>query len=608
MDKPQPTRERIKLALGPFVGSITTTSVKIWLNVETVDADKKVYVTLRMQQQAPRLGREYKSRADIRTMRDSSVAATGIIECPHAHFGTGIIEISDLQPNSKYLYQLWEDEEHSIKLDLDGLKDSELFFWTLPIDGYGRQLDFLLMSCHNPATKKDDGYDGFAVWHQIPSIIHEDQNGNVRFAILTGDQVYADKVEGELLAEKNPRKRQELYLKIYKEFWGNIEYRRVLCRLPAVLMWDDHDITDGWGSREDSFTTPKSSKFKPEWKGLFESGKEMFALMQASRNPEPLFPNFAGGFDTCFTVGKAGFVIADLRSNRNVRKKKIWNPEQLDGIKAWVASHKHELHTLFFVSSVVFSHGAPKIESWILKQWFRVLDVARFAGGVVLLRSPVQWFDRTFGDLRDDINDSWGAEVNAEEADRLLDFLFELENPPDPKDSLNVIILSGDIHTPGYSTIYSSQDGLKKAVIPHIVSTPVAYEPFSWIGEAVFRHLTKVVALGKNGRYTSQVSHHFCYRNVVVVSLRNYEKDESHLKVKYYLEGFPEPQIMLFDLIHGARREAIEWPEPPEKKTWLKRLRSKLKWRKRKRRFGKSAPEPPSASPGFDLPESAPPT
>jgi hypothetical protein len=61
--------------------------------------------------------------------------------------------------------------------------------------------------------------------------------------------------------------------------------------------------------------------------------------------------------------------------------------------------------------------------------------------------------------------------------------------------------------------------------------------------------------------YTAQVSHHFCYRNVVVVSLRNYEEEESHLKVKYYLEGFPEPQVMLFDLNHGSRREAINWSE-----------------------------------------------
>lgn len=600
MNKSVSTRAQTKLVLGPFVGNITSSSVKLWLNVETADADKRVFVTLKMHQQAPEMARDYRSKADIKTLTPRSAVATGIIECPHADLGTGIVEIKNLEPNSRYSYQLWEDEAHSIKLELDGLQESDLFFWTLPKDGYDRQLDFLLMSCHNPETKKDDGFDGFAVWNQIPSIIDEDQNANVRFAILAGDQVYADEVEARLLSEEDPRKRRELYLEMYKKFWSHTAYRKVLCRLPAIMMWDDHDITDGWGSREDSFTDSKSKEFKPEWLRLFQTAREMFALMQASRNPDPLSPNFAGGFDTCFRVGKAGFVFADLRSNRNVKKKKVWDPEQLEAIKTWVATNKHHLHTLFFVSSVVFSHGAPKIETWVLKQWFRVLDIAKFASGVILLRSPVRWFDRTFGDLRDDINDSWGAEVNAEEADRVLDFLFELENPPDEKDSLNVIILSGDIHTPGYSTIYSAQEGLKKAVIPHIVSTPVAYEPFSWIGEAIFRHLTKVVALGKKNLYTSQVSHHFCYRNVVVISLRNYEKDESHLKVKYYLEGFPEPQVMLFDLIHGARREAIEWQTVTEKKrSWWRRLFSN---RKAKRRSRARVKEIPSESPGLDLP------
>ncbi len=623
---------RIKLSLGPFVGDITESSVKIWINVEAEDHDKTVYVTLKRVEKAPSLAREYKSKDDIKPVSDRGPKPAGVITCTRENLGTGVVTIANLQPNSRYEYELWEDADHSVRLDLnpvakstaeptflrrmrsraksdvtlkesDRLQPDDLFFWTLPEDGYGRQLDFLLMSCHHPDTKKTDGFDGFGVWHHIPKIIDVKQNGNVRFAILAGDQVYADEVEAKLLNETDPHKRRALYLDIYRKFWGNIGYRKVLCRLPAVLMWDDHDITDGWGSREDSFVDGKSTEFKPEWKGLFDTGRDMFALMQASRNPEPVSKDFKNGFDTCFKVGGAGFVLADLRSNRNVRRKEVWKPDQLAGIKSWIQANKEGMHTLFFVSSVVFSHGAPKIETWILRKWFRVLDFAKFSARLKFLKGAVKWFDSKFGDLRDDINDSWGAEVNAKEADRVLDFLFELENPPNEKDSLNVIILSGDIHTPGYSTIYSSQENLKKAVIPHIVATPVSYEPFSWVGEAVFRHLTKVVALGEQGRYTSQVSHHFCYRNVVVISLRNYEADESNLKVKYYLEGFPEPQVMLFDLIHGAKREDIKWEEPPEKepgglsKFW-QRLRGK------KSTAGRLPM--PAASPSMDLPESPP--
>jgi hypothetical protein len=35
--------------------------------------------------------------------------------------------------------------------------------------------------------------------------------------------------------------------------------------------------------------------------------------------------------------------------------------------------------------------------------------------------------------------------------------------------------------------------------------------------------------------------------------------DDPFLKVKHYLEGFPEPQILFFDLKRGSHREAIAW-------------------------------------------------
>jgi hypothetical protein len=89
----------------------------------------------------------------------------------------------------------------------------------------------------------------------------------------------------------------------------------------------------------------------------------------------------------------------------------------------------------------------------------------------------------------------------------------------------------------------------------------------------------------------------------VIISLRNYEDDESHLKVKYYLEEFPEPQVMLFDLNHGGHREAIKWREPVKPKSFLDKLRF---WRKDK---STDSHEPKTAEipvTPLDLPESPP--
>ena len=535
--------------LGPFIGNVTASTATIWIQIPNLvkDETRTVFVTL------------HEGAVDVLESR------SGLINAAYNNLNVGIVRFDALKPDTVYFYKLWTDAEHKAALDTNGLVESDLHFQTLPIDGFSDQMDFLLMSCHDPETSPNDGADGFAVWARLPDIIKENQN--VRFALLVGDQIYADEKEAELLKEQDLRKRQELYLGVYQKFWDNVYYRKVLCSLPAVLMWDDHEITDGWGSREESFQKKAPKEFKDEWDRLLRTAQSVFDQMQASRNPEPL-PQSATNktFDFCFKIGRAGFAVPDLRSNRNVKLPQIMSLAQLDAIRTWVNDNKHNLDVLFFVSTVVFSHDAPKVTGCILNIWFVVL---RFVGWLRKLRVMNKFrgaFDRNVGDLRDDINDSWGARVNRLETDRVLDFLFELQNPPTPAEALNVVILSGDIHTPGYSTIYSAEPSHQaKAVIPHIVASPVSYTPLHWLGEAIFRHFSRTIELGDKKAYTAQASHHFCHRNVVVVSFRKFagakvEAPEVQLKVKYYLEHFPEPQIMLFDLNRSSHRENIGWP------------------------------------------------
>lgn len=568
------TKRKDEDLLGPFIGNITETGVKFWLHAPHLAPGESLSLSVTLH----KARRDLEDKPDYDVPPEVEESARGVIVINYDDLNVGVLALDGLEADAAYFYRFFLDETEADdplfppgsrlrEVEFEGLSERDLVFRTLPKGGYQNQLDFLLMSCHNPETAGDDGYGGFGVWAQIPQIMRS--NENVRFAVLCGDQAYGDEIEQQALKEKSLRRRQNLYLGVYRKFWDNEHYRRVLCSLPAVSMWDDHEITDGWGSREDSFPNKDAKTFKDEWNCLFDAARSVFAQMQAARNPAPLSPGYADGFDFCFRVGGVGFAVADLRTNRNVREHRLWKKEQLINIRNWVEANK-DIHTLFFVSPVVFSHGAPQVEKFILKFWFWVLDAMRFFDKFPLLRFATRRFFSNFGDLRDDINDSWGAEVNAAETDRVLDYLFSLQNPPGgggPGKGIKVVILSGDIHTPGYSTIYSDDRNHRRAAsIPHVVASPVAYEPFSWIGEAIFRHLTRVVKLGCSDTYTAQVSHHFCYRNVVVVSLRNYEKDELHLKVKYYLEGFPEPQVVLFDLNHGSRREAIKWPEIARKK------------------------------------------
>jgi hypothetical protein len=522
--------------LGPFLGYVTPNSIKIWLHLEG-GADE-VHVTVHAG------------------TIDAPVAASGALTLHKERLWTDCVTIGGLTPDTRYFYRLWTNAACSIPLDLQGLTHQELYFRTLS-DNDDSQIDFLIMSCHNPTVAREDGFDGHAVWADIPQIIAGESNRNVRFALLVGDQVYADDWQERVIAANTDDERLRLYLDVYRTFWSHIHYRRVLCALPAMMMWDDHDITDGWGSTVESFL-PGQAEFKPEWQKLFNAASTAFATMQASRNPDPLSNARGAGFDCCFRIGKWGFVLLDLRTNRSLLRNRLMTPEQASRIRAWIEANKQEMQAVFVVSPVVFSHGTPVLDDVAVKLWPLVMR------GVDWLASFTKWgksmranFNKTLGDIRDDIRDSWGADENAAQADMILDYLFGLQNESDHP--VSVVILSGDIHTSGYANVYSSDPShAKRSSIPHITSSSVAYVPFNWLMEAIYRHASKTVALGKKGIYSSQISHHFCSRSVAVLSIRPTASGHQ-FKVKYYLEGYPEPQILLFDLDRVSHRENIAW-------------------------------------------------
>lgn len=524
--------------LGPFLGHVTENSIKIWLHLERPDA--VVHITLHAG------------------ACDAPAVTSAMLTLKPEDLFTDCVRIPDLQPDTKYFYKLWTNPAHSLPLPLDGLVEEELHFHTLSADP-DEQVDFVVLSCHNPTVSEADGFNGHAVWADLPQIVGQESNKNVRFALLVGDQVYADDWQDRILKEKTEEGRLRLYLSAYRRFWSNIHYRRVLCSLPAVMIWDDHDITDGWGSRLDSFVG-QGSEFKPEWQHLFDAAFKAFSVMQGSRNPPGLAANPREGLDFCFKAGKWGFVFMDLRTNRNLRLRRLLTPDQAYRIRKWVQENQHDIHTLFVISPVVFSHGSPVVEDFTVWLWPYVMRLVDFFAGRTKWGRGLQTkFNKSLGDIRDDIKDSWGHEENAAQTDLLLDFLFGLQN--DPHNPVGAVILSGDIHTSGYATLYSSDPAhAVRSSIPHITSSSVSYAPFNWLLEAVYRHASKSVALGARGVYSSQISHHFCSRSLAVLSIRPARtQGDYQLKVKYYLEGFPEPQVLLFDLNRTSHRENVAW-------------------------------------------------
>lgn len=535
--KPQASTEITML--GPFLGHVTITTIRIWLH--HARAPSELWVSA------------HPGSPDAEPFGQGKKLSFN-----ETRLFTDCVEIEGLEPDTHYYYRFWTNPGYSLPFPIDGLSNDELHFWTLSADP-DAQIDFLVMSCHNPRVATEDGFDGHAVWADLPQIVSRHSNRNVRFALLVGDQVYADDWQPDLLKQQSPESRLKIYLEVYRTYWSNIHYRRVMCRLPAVMMWDDHDITDGWGSDEASFDGTGSA-FKPQWQGMFDAAFLAFGHMQANRNPATLANDPRDGLDVAFRIGRWGFLLLDLRTNRNLRDKQLMTEQQGALIRAWVEANKADLRALFVVSPVVFSHGSPLLEDLTVRAWPLVMGtIDWFAARTRWGKSLQTRFRKSVNDIRDDIRDSWGSPENAAQADAMLDFLFKVQN--DEASPTSVVVISGDIHTSGYANIYSSDPAHNdRPTIPHVTSSSVSYTPFNWLLEAVYRHASKTIKLGNRGAYSSQVSHHFTSRSVAVLSLRPMRAaGDFQLKVKYYLEGYPEPQTLVFDLEQASHREDISW-------------------------------------------------
>lgn len=552
-----PPKAQKTLPLGPFLGAVTSRSVRVWLHFEAAES-------------------EITSRTFFVSVSESGTSSAQPqpvpLEVNKDTLWAGVAILKDLKPDTPYDYRLWNDQEMKSGLDLGELPVEDLHFRTLPDDEKIDELDFLLMSCHNPTKCPEDGQDGYAVWNQIPYILGK--NSNVRFAILGGDQVYADDWKAKLLNAQTEEERIKYYLEIYRTFWSDLRYRRVLCSLPSFLMWDDHDIIDGWGSEQTSFkseveTDPGYVQFKDDWWQLFETAKDYFRHFQSVRNSSQDTNEECAGFDFCTRVGPIGFAFLDLRSNRNVRELRMWLPEQFESIKKWIKENQSHLQALFLVTPVVIAHGDPEAERITTKVWPWVLKLAAWlVNKNEVMAKAIRDFEKNIGDIRDDIYDSWGADPNEAELDALLDYLFNLNSGVDGSNPVRVVILSGDIHTGGCSLLYSTDAAHRTgASIPQIISSPVGYSPAPWMLEGYYRHKTTWVPLGSKGRYYAQIGYHMDKRHVCVLSVR--QSPTLSLEVKYYLEGFREPMNFFFDLSSGKALDQIPWTpaQPPNQGT-----------------------------------------
>lgn len=276
---------------------------------------------------------------------------------------------------------------------------------------------------------------------------------------------WADLWHSKQVAAKWSRKLEkqvdEYFTQLYVQRWNQAGPREMLQSIPYVAMWDDHDITDGWGSY------PQDLHECDVYQNLFRLATRYYRLFQQQLAEDEVHPSAvpnqspqAKGFSLAYSgLGEVAFLVPDLRSERHpdLQIAGGFSPTQIaseytwDAIFAWLdqldtSQHKH----LIVYSSLPVAY----------------LDLN--AAEVALNALPGQW------ELEDDLRDHWRSKPHRDERQRLIKRLLNFSAK-----GTRVTIVSGDVHVAAAAVIESSlpQHGNGAGAIFQLVSTGIVHTP-----------------------------------------------------------------------------------------------------------------------------------
>jgi hypothetical protein len=313
---------------------------------------------------------------------------------------------------------------------------------------------------------------------------------------------------------------EDFYFDLYCQRWSQPELAEVMSSVPSLMMWDDHDIFDGWGSY------PPPQQDSVIFRGIYEQAREHFRLFQLQSNEAGLPPGMLSNpseesFSYAYRIGKLAIAVLDMRSERT--QKQVMSLEAWDTLQDWMRKELEGCIHLLVVSSipVVYVNGNLIEAVW----------------GIL----PGQQ------DLEDDFKDQWLSRTHQEERLRLVHRLLNFSK----ERSCRVTIVSGDVHIAALGYIQTARDGFaheEEDVINQLISSGIVHPPplgmVVYAMEKVMGDIVEEVDRGITARMMK-----FPSSSQRFVPARNWlslEPDEQHrIWAKWYVEGEEEPYIKI---------------------------------------------------------------
>jgi len=437
-----------KLGTASIVGHVSTDSARIWIRVYkagewalvwsekalvgdlfTLD-DKPIELFLKNQ------GGDPKNILSYKFSEDSDL--------------TNTFDIANLKPNTTYYYYLMSQKPTSKSM------------WRRTEIGYQKLYSFTTMaqsmpdfsfgfySCHDPFNANNSN----GAW---PLFLSRANNAKVRFVIGGGDQVYVDCQEnkyfpdiwewlqnnkddlitaftkdGKLLTAGLDAYLLSLYRWYYRVYWNFPQMQEIFSKTPQYMIWDDHEIMDGWGSRTNKERLEILSRyFKKDdpdidqqlINSMWNAARTAYFEYGHSHNPPTnIVRSLLKTPEKCvwdydFMKGTTPFYVLDLRGHHDVEraKNRLLGDDQVDRFLGWLDTPPVKKSKIVFVVSSV---------------------------PVVHWRSIVLTAGSLINSLKDDFMDEWDHPSNHVERNLLLEKIFAAFDA----EGRTLVFLSGDVH------------------------------------------------------------------------------------------------------------------------------------------------------------------
>jgi len=357
--------------------------------------------------------------------------------------------------------------------------------------------------------------DRNALWADLG---HEHAKQPFSLLLHGGDQIYADGVwhcHPDIIAWDKAKRRERMatgfsdvmrdavlkfYLDHYLAIYGQPQISHMLARVPSLMMWDDHDIFDGWGSHKKWFQGTAVAR------GMFACAREAFCLMQLGCAPDEL-PNMVmdrDGKSLAWRVDFPGVTIIapDLRSERT--------PDAIMGEHGWRDVPK-ALETVPDGNRILLMSSVPVIgpRLSLVEMMLHLLPKAQ--------------------KYEDDLRDQWQSRWHRREWCRFLELIEQVANDHDHE----ITLLSGEIHVATRGTFETRGKTIHQLVASGISHTapPVTFARalglLAWIGDNPLPDRpTKLKPLPeRKGTYCAA-------RNYLTLS-----RDDTNWHANWHLEG-----------------------------------------------------------------------